>query len=78
MTLGARIDYLGPSGAVEAPLSQLTDATGKIYPAEERGVEGGSQAARAMAFDRRFEEYQAPIARRSGAEIRSGRRKPAP
>ena len=43
MTLGARIDYLGPSGAVEAPLSQLTDATGKTYPPKSVAWKAGAK-----------------------------------
>ena len=31
LTIGMRIDYLGPKGPVEAPLSQLVDASGKPY-----------------------------------------------
>jgi hypothetical protein len=31
LTLGMRIDYLGPKGPVEAPLSQLLDADGKPH-----------------------------------------------
>jgi hypothetical protein len=31
VTLGMRIDYLGPKGPVEAPLSQLVDADGKPH-----------------------------------------------
>jgi hypothetical protein len=31
MVVGMRIDYLGPSGAVEAPVSQLRDAGGKQH-----------------------------------------------
>jgi hypothetical protein len=31
VTLGMRIDYLGPKGPVEAPLSQLVDANGKPH-----------------------------------------------
>ena len=31
VTLGMRIDYLGPKGPVEAPLSQLIDANGKRH-----------------------------------------------
>lgn len=32
VTLGMRIDYLGPKGPVEAPLSQLVDGNGKPHP----------------------------------------------
>src|SRR5688572_14526211 len=31
LTIGMRIDYLGPKGPVEAPLSQLVDANGKPH-----------------------------------------------
>ena len=31
LTVGMRIDYLGPKGPVEAPLSQLVDADGKPH-----------------------------------------------
>jgi hypothetical protein len=32
MSIGARIDYLGPKGPVEAPVSQLLDGQGKAHP----------------------------------------------
>ena len=31
VTIGTRIDYLGPKGPVEAPVSQLTDGKGRPY-----------------------------------------------
>lgn len=31
LTIGMRIDYLGPKGPVEAPLSQLVDGNGKLH-----------------------------------------------
>jgi hypothetical protein len=32
VSIGARIDYLGPKGAVEAPVIQLLDGKGKAHP----------------------------------------------
>jgi len=32
LEIGARIDYLGPKGPVEAPVNRLVDAEGRTYP----------------------------------------------
>lgn len=44
MSIGARIDYLGPKGPVEAPLSQLLDGKGKAHPPRSLVWRRGSKA----------------------------------
>jgi hypothetical protein len=44
VSIGARIDYLGPKGPVEAPVSQLLDGKGKAHPPRSLVWRRGSQA----------------------------------
>ena len=45
LTLGARIRYLGPKGAVEAPLSYLSDSHGRQFPPQALAWKRGSRLA---------------------------------
>lgn len=44
VSIGARIDYLGPKGPVEAPVSQLLDGKGKAHPPRSLVWRRGSKA----------------------------------
>jgi hypothetical protein len=43
VSIGTRIDYLGPRGPVEAPVSQLLDGKGKAHPARSLVWRRGSK-----------------------------------
>lgn len=43
LSLGVRIDYLGPKGVVEAPVPQVVDASGRSYAARSLVWKGGER-----------------------------------
>jgi hypothetical protein len=68
VTLGTRIDYLGPKGVVEAPVAQLVDGAGRAHPPKSLVWRSGGKALAELLSAGGLKNLQADHA--SGIELR--------
>jgi hypothetical protein len=68
VTLGTRIDYVGPKGVVEAPVAQLVDGAGRAHPPKSLVWRSGGKALAELLSVGGLKNLQADHA--SGIELR--------